>query len=106
MDTKAAGEVKILNIPDPIDCAIVERVNRFVVGVEREGTYYHTATNNTGRLRQFIIGGRKAFCLSHDRPGKTDYRLFVIEDKGQGAVIDTQLQMRALEKAAEMQLIP
>jgi sugar fermentation stimulation protein A len=57
-------------------------------------------------LREFIVAGRRAYCLRHESRLKTDYRLFAIEEWEQGALIDTQLQMRAFENALETGLIP
>lgn len=98
-------ESRILFLPAPVECRIVNRLNRFVVQVRIGGRLYRSHTNNTGRLHQFLVEGRKGFCLIPARPGKTDYRLFAIEDEGFGAIIDTQFQMQALEKALDAGLI-
>ena len=72
--------IKLLDISNPIECVIIRRVNRFVIEVEVEGASYRASTNNTGRLEQFVIPGKKAFCIRHQKPGRTDFRLFAIED--------------------------
>lgn len=97
---------RILSISGPVECTIVQRINRFVVEVEIRGELYRTSINNTGRLEQFLITGKGAFCIRHQKPGKTDFRLFAIEDGEQAAIIDTRLQMQAFEKALESQAIP
>ncbi|MBI4302749.1 MAG: DNA/RNA nuclease SfsA [Chloroflexi bacterium] len=99
-------KAKILDIPNRIECRVVKRLNRFVVGIELEQSYHLACINNTGRLEEFLIAGRKGFCLANEKPGKTEYKLFALEERGVGAVIDTQLQMRAFEKALELGLIP
>jgi len=97
---------RALSISNVIECTIVQRINRFVVEVEIKGASYRASMNNTGRLEQFLIAGKGAFCIRHQKPGKTDFRLFAIEDGEQAAIIDTRLQMQAFEKALEMQIIP
>jgi len=96
----------LLTIAEPVECIIISRQNRFVVSVEVNGENYRASTNNTGRLEQFIITGRKAFCISHSKSMKTDFRLFAIEEGQQAAIIDTRLQMQAFEIALEKLLIP
>jgi hypothetical protein len=59
---------KILKIGNPGLCRIVERLNRFVVKVEVGGDYYRAHLNNTGKLSEFLIKGRKAFCFSDKNP--------------------------------------
>ena len=71
-----------------------------------KGNHYHASTNNTGHLNEFIVAGRGAFCIPHQKPLKTDFRLFAIEERNCGALIDTQFQMNAFEKALEMGLVP
>ena len=94
----------ILRIEDPVECTILSRLNRFVVEVEARGKRGR-ASNNTGRLLEFIVAGRRGYCVRRDGQLKTDYRLLAIEEQGRGALIDTQLQMRAFEKALETGLI-
>ena len=96
----------ICKIENPIECNIVQRINRFVVEVQIEKKRYRAAINNTGRLSQFLLRRNKAFCLNHKKPGKTDFKLLSIMDGDQAAIVDTQLQMRAFERSLEMGLIP
>jgi sugar fermentation stimulation protein A len=97
---------KILRVPCPLECAIVERINRFVVKVLIDSKLRRAYINNTGRLPEYLVNGRKGFCIRTEWTEKTDCRLFSIREDGLGAIIDTQLQMRAFEKAARMKLIP
>ena len=98
--------VSLLSIQDPVECTIVARLNRFVVEVQIGDCRYRASTNNTGRLLDFVVPGRKAFCTSHTRPMKTDFSLFAVEDSVAGALIDTQLQMRAFENGLSLGCIP
>lgn len=98
-------ERKILHVGKVFECEVVERVNRFVVNVKVGKKCHKAWINNTGRLQEFLVKGRKGFCMKKEK-GKTAYRLFSIKDGKLGAVIDTQLQMRAFEKCLEMNFIP
>lgn len=101
------GEITVVcRIERPDECRIIERVNKFVVTVERNGRKYRAYLNNTGRLADFLVSGRKAFCLPMHGQRKTDLRLFAIADRALGAIIDTRLQMELFERAAERGLIP
>ena len=53
----------ILRIPSPLECVIIERMNRFVVKVLIEGRMYRAYINNTGRLLDYLVKGRKGFCI-------------------------------------------
>lgn len=99
-------EVPILKVKTSISATIVKRVNRFVVEVEFRGIRERVHINNTGRLEEYIVKGRRAFLRPLKNLKKTSYRLFAIEEKGSGALIDTQLQMDAFLSAHEMGLIP
>jgi len=95
----------LMRIEAPQDCKIIERLNRFVVVIEVNGIAHRAHLTNTGRLAEFMIPGRKAYCFRTHHGGATDYRLFAIEECGLGAVIDTWLQMEAFEAAVKRQLI-
>ncbi|RZN43556.1 MAG: DNA/RNA nuclease SfsA [Methanophagales archaeon ANME-1-THS] len=98
--------IKVCRIDKPQHCRIIERLNTFVVKVEINGRYYRAYLNNTGKLSEFLIHGRKAFCFKLPNRGKTDFRLFAIEERELGALIDTHLQMAVFEKAVDRTLIP
>jgi sugar fermentation stimulation protein A len=74
--------------------------------VEIAGESYSMHINNTGRLEEFLTRGRKAFCFWTGPEGKTAGRLFAIEERRLGALIDTQLQMKAFERMVEEERIP
>jgi len=98
--------VRVLRIQNPHECRIVERLNRFVVKIEIKGQTFRAHINNTGRPSEFIIRGRKAFCYPSKNLIKTDVKLFAVGERGLGALIDTQLQMKAFENALSARLIP
>lgn len=88
-----------------IDCIFLERINRFVALVRINGEIKRALITNTGRLEEFMIKGRKAFCIPK-QGGKTEFTLIgFLEMNGRGAIIDTRTQAKAFEKAVEMGLI-
>ncbi|WP_297508272.1 DNA/RNA nuclease SfsA [Thermococcus sp.] len=89
-----------------VPCTFIERLNRFVALVDVNGETRKALVTNTGRLEEFMIPGRKAFCLPKTS-GKTDFVLVAFEDlEGKGAVIDTRTQAKAFERAVELGLVP
>jgi sugar fermentation stimulation protein A len=108
-EPRTRNEARLLiTIPRFVECVVEERLNRFVVAVRfgRESKLAHI--NNTGRLLELLVRGREVACLpwggktSHR---KTGYRLFAIREEEGWALIDTQFQMRAFEKAVEEERI-
>jgi len=106
MTVKELTKIKLFRIDNPEECRIIERLNRFVVTVEIKGNYYPAYINNTGRLYELLVKGRKAFCFRTHHRGTTDFRLFAIEESGSEALIDTQLQMKAFEESLARNHIP
>ncbi|QDA31771.1 DNA/RNA nuclease SfsA [Thermococcus indicus] len=89
-----------------IPCTFLKRLNRFVALVEVGGEERRALVTNTGRLEEFMVPGRKAFCTPKTG-GKTDFVLVAFEDlDGRGAVIDTRTQARAFERAVELDMVP
>jgi sugar fermentation stimulation protein A len=89
-----------------VPCIFLERLNRFVALVEVNSEIRKALVTNTGRLEEFMVKGRKAFCTPKSG-GKTDFILVAFEDRdGKGAIIDTRTQAKAFEKALELDLIP
>jgi sugar fermentation stimulation protein A len=74
--------------------------------VEIAGKQHSMHINNTARLKEFLIKGRKAFFIKTEHRGKTEGRLFAVEERGLGALIDTQLQMKAFERLVDKGYIP
>jgi len=74
----------LLAIANALCCFIIQRLNRFVIRIEINGHTAKAHLNNKGRLEQFISAGRGAFCWRPAIPDKTDFRLFVIEEKNWG----------------------
>ncbi|KUH33195.1 sugar fermentation stimulation protein [Thermococcus celericrescens] len=89
-----------------VPCIFRKRLNRFVALVEVDGDERRALVTNTGRLEEFLVPGRKAFCTPKTG-GKTDFVLVAFEDFDErGAVIDTRTQAKAFERAVELGLIP
>ena len=89
-----------------VPCTFLKRLNRFVALVEVEGQERRALVTNTGRLEEFMVPGRKVFCVPKSG-GKTDFVLVAFEDlEGKGAVIDTRTQAKAFEKAVKLGMIP
>ncbi|MCO6040341.1 DNA/RNA nuclease SfsA [Thermococcus alcaliphilus] len=88
-----------------IECTFIRRLNRFVGLVEVNGELKKALITNTGRLEEFMIKGKKAFCIPK-QGGKTEFVLIgFLEKNGRGAIIDTRTQARAFERAVELGLI-
>ena len=101
----SADNPELLKLPTPIRCRILERVNRFKVKIELNEEIEYAHINNTGRLRELLIRGKRGFCLRFKKPKKTKYRLFSIEADGYGALIDTWIQGKAFERSLDLKLI-
>lgn len=95
----------LIRIEQGFECRIERRVNRFVVQVFFQGQAHPAAINNTGRLKELIVRGKKALCVPNPH-GKTWAKLVAVEDDWGWALIDTQRQMQAFERAQKCQLIP
>lgn len=77
-----------------------------LVEPDQIGQMSRACINNTGRLEEFLFRGNAGFCTRNKRPLKTAYRLFAIKSGAMGALIDTQLQMKAFEKTLTRGLVP
>jgi len=97
--------MELFKLSDPFEVKIVEKLNRFVVLVEKNGKLLRAHNTNTGRLKELLVKRRRAYCLPK-RGQKTDCRLFAVEDPFGFAVIDTSLQMKAFEFFQQRDQIP
>ncbi|RLF78408.1 DNA/RNA nuclease SfsA [Thermococci archaeon] len=88
-----------------LECTFLKRLNRFVGLVDINGDIKKALITNTGRLEEFMIEGRRAFCIPKSG-GKTEFVLLgFLEKNGRIAIIDTRTQTKAFEKAIELGLI-
>ncbi len=88
-----------------IECTFIRRLNRFVGIVEVNGELKKALITNTGRLKEFMVEGKRAFCIPK-QGGKTEFVLIgFLEKNERGAIIDTRTQARAFERAVELGLI-
>jgi len=98
--------MKVLMEMEVVECTFLERLNRFVGLIEVNEEIKRALITNTGRLEEFMIRGRKAFCMPKTG-GKTDFVLVAFKEKGgKGAIIDTRIQAKAFERAVETGLVP
>jgi sugar fermentation stimulation protein A len=95
----------LLELPKPLECRIIERINRFVLRISIKGSPRLGYINNTGRLQELLLPERTAYCIQKNG-GKTEYRVFSINTGKLAALIDTNFQMKAFEKAVEKNMIP
>lgn len=95
------GEV-LLELPPPIERRVARRLNRFVVELESGERAY---INNTGRLLDLLVPGRRCYCLPKPS-GSTGLRLIAVEEEGGAALVDTRFQMAAFERALELGKLP
>ena len=96
--------MELLRLRGVLECRVWRRVNRFTVEVFVGRRKSRAYLNNTGRLEEFLIRGRKGYCLPGS--GRLPYRLFAMEEGTHGSVVDTALQARAFEEALKRDSLP
>ena len=67
--------IRVVKIEKVLVCRIIERLNRFVILVSIDGKEYSAHINSTGRLREFLVKDRKAFCIRQEMPQKTGVKI-------------------------------
>ncbi|NPA84626.1 MAG: DNA/RNA nuclease SfsA [Crenarchaeota archaeon] len=82
-------------------CRIVKKLNRFVVEASLAGEVVKVHNTNTGRLEDLLWEGNLAYCAEKEG-GKLRFKLIAAKTLGGLAVVDTNLQERALERAFEL----
>ena len=89
-----------MTYPSTVRARFIERVNRFVARVDRDGTIETVHVKNTGRLRELLTPGADVVLAVPDNPArKTKYDLIAVYKPGLGLVnIDSQI---ANDAAAE-----
>ena len=89
-----------MTYPSIVRARFIERVNRFVARVDRDGTIETVHVKNTGRLRELLTPGADVVLAVSDNPArKTKYDLIAVYKPGLGLVnIDSQI---ANDAAAE-----
>ena len=83
---------------------IIKRLNRFTVETNVDGRIIKAHLTNTGRLKEYIVSGKKALLIRISAP-KLKYRIVAVEDGDAYAVIDTLTQAKAFEYAFNRGLI-
>ena len=67
------------------------RPNRFIALVDLEGETRRCHVPNTGRLRELLLPGVRAWCQFHPEPGrKTAWTLIAVERDGVVVNLDSQ----------------
>jgi len=51
--------VELLKIDNTKECRIVSRLNRFVVEIKVDGVKRRAHINNTGRLKELLVKGKR-----------------------------------------------
>jgi len=97
---------RLLALQGVEECLTLERLNRFTVRVEVGSRESLAFLQNTGRLLEYMVRGRRGFCIPVKRSGKLSRRLFAILEDELAAIVDTYLQSRAFEGAVKQDLIP
>lgn len=90
----------IVKLPELHECFIVKRLNLFTVLVDLNGYRVKAYVNNTGRLRDYLVYGKKCYCMKTVR-GRLGYRVIGVEEYNVAALIDTMYQEMAFIKLYE-----
>lgn len=97
--------IPLFKVDKAVDCEIVERLTRFTILAEIQGSKEVIYTNNTGRLRDYLVRGKRGLC-TENKHGKLRYRLLGVYDGEYVTLIDTALQEMSFLRAQELGLIP
>jgi len=93
-------------LQDVEECLILERLNKFALRVKIGDQEYLAFLQNTGRLMDYVVHGRRGFCIPIGKPQKLSRRLFAISEGDLAAIVDTYIQSKAFEEAVSRDLIP
>lgn len=97
--------MRILKLNDLIRCRLISRLNRFTVQVVVNGESCPAHLTNTGRLEDYIVGGRNGLCIKIGGP-KLRYRLIAVEDLSGYAILDIITQSKVFEQLITYGVIP
>jgi sugar fermentation stimulation protein A len=97
--------LRLFKLDNLVKCSLVDRLNRFTVRVVVGGGVCLAHLTNTGRLSEFLVGGREGFC-SVISGSRLNYRLVAVRDIGGYAILDTLTQGRVFEYLLSHGLIP
>lgn len=95
----------LLKPVNPVECIIQERKSRFTVEVLLDNKPSPVYLNNTGRLTNILVKGRKGYCIPN-KTGKLKYRLIAVEKNQYAYLVDTSLQEKAFVEAVKQGHIP
>jgi sugar fermentation stimulation protein A len=97
--------LRLFKLYNLVKCSLVDRLNRFTVRVVVGGVVSLAHLTNTGRLGEYLVGGREGFC-SVISGSRLNYRLVAVRDVGGYALVDTLTQGRVFEYLLSQGLIP
>ncbi|MCE4628040.1 MAG: DNA/RNA nuclease SfsA [Desulfurococcales archaeon] len=100
------SEPLLVPIGNAVECSVIRRINRFVVLARAPWGEEKVHINNTGRLEDVLVGGRRAYCRPLARPRRLRMRMFSVWYHGGYSVIDTGLQEEAFATAVDRGLLP
>ncbi len=100
-----------VDAPSVVPGILLRRKNRFVVEIvlEHDEREILAHLNNTGRLEQYLVAGKKVHVYSLSKPRKTTHRLFSVEedsDSRKSAIVDTSYQMKIFEHLIARKYLP
>jgi sugar fermentation stimulation protein A len=93
--------VEVLRDLELLECTIIERTSLLTVKVDFNGVQEVVYINNTGRLKEILVRGKKCYCTK-TRGGKLRYKLIGVEDEHYASLIDTHLQEEAFITAHKL----
>lgn len=97
--------LSLIVLRDLTECLIIKRTSRFSVSVNIDGVEVRAYLSNTGRLKEYLVEGRRGFCIPLER-GRVKYRLIAVEDYGHAALIDTKLHEKSFEALIARNMLP
>jgi sugar fermentation stimulation protein A len=97
--------IPLMELGGLISCLILRRESRFTVRVLVNGAEREAHLGNTGRLQNYLVKGRKGYCIPAET-GRLGLRLIGVEEGLYAALIDTRLQEKGFELLLERGLIP
>lgn len=100
------GNIPVLRLGGVEEFQIRSRVNRFVVKVYGNVGESYAYLDNTGRLAEYMVCGRRCYCIRVETPRKTSLTLVAVEDIDYAAVVSTRFQMLAFEEMLKFERIP
>jgi len=97
--------IQLMELGELTSCLIIRRESRFTVRVLVDGVEREVHLGNTGRLQDYLVKGRKGYCVPAES-GRLGLKLIGVEEGLYAALINTRLQEKGFELLVERGLIP